>query len=85
MKTKGHKIIEYTVLLLGVVVFSVLFYFFRYDRSMELILIAIAALFYAVWGLVHHAYEKRLNLEIALEYILISFFIFLLVLSALSV
>lgn len=85
MNFRGYKIIEYTILILGIVVFGVLFFQFRFDRSAELILMAMAAIFYAFWGMVHHMIEERLTVEIALEYILIGFFVFLLVLTALSV
>jgi len=85
MSTKSHKLIEYTVLLLGVVVFAFLFWTYRAHNTERIIIIGATAIFYSLWGIFHHLLEKRLTLEIALEYILISFFTFLLVLIALSV
>lgn len=85
MNQKSYKLIEYTVLLLGVVVFAVFFWTHRAHNIERIVITGAAAVFYSVWGMLHHFFEKRLTLEIALEYILISFFTFLLVLIALSV
>lgn len=85
MSKKSYKLIEYTMLLFGVVVFAILFWNNRHYHGQQLIVTAAAAVFYVLWGIVHHWMEKRLNLEIVLEYFLIGFFTFLLVLIALSV
>jgi len=85
MSQKSHKLIEYSILLTGVVVFAALFWVYRAHFNERLVITASAAIFYSLWGVLHHLWEKRLTLEIALEYILISFFTFLLVLIALSV
>lgn len=85
MNQKSYKLIEYTVLLLGVVVFAVFFWTYKAHNTERMVITGAAAIFYSLWGILHHLLEKRLTLEIALEYILISFFTFLLVLIALSV
>lgn len=82
---RNFKIIEYSVLLLGIIAFAILFVIFRFDRAKLIMLFAGAAIFYPIWGALHHLYEKRLSVEIALEYVLMAFFIFLLALTALSV
>ena len=85
MEIKGYKIIEYTVLILGALGFFVLFWLFRHDPLTLMKFAGLAAIFYAMWGIFHHLIENRLTLEIALEYILISIFVFMLVFTALSV
>jgi hypothetical protein len=85
MKIKTHKFIEYTILFLGVVLFA--FFFWRLGKNTfpRILITALAAIFYSLWGIIHHLLEHRLTVEIALEYILISFFVFLLVLTALNI
>lgn len=85
MNFKGYKIIEFTVLLLGATLFFVLFWVFRHDRITMIKLAGVAAVFYSMWGIFHHLVEDRLSLDIVLEYILISIFVFMLVFTALSV
>ncbi len=85
MNYKGYKIIEHTVLVLGIIVIGILFYQFRFDKSALIVLMAIAAIFYSFWGMVHHLIEERLTVDVALEYILIGLFVFILVLTAISV
>jgi len=85
MNEKSHKLIEYSVLIFGVVIFALFFLFYKGGFSGRLLITASAGVFYTLWGVIHHWLEKRLTLEIALEYILISFFTFLLVLISLSV
>ena len=85
LQDKKYKIIEYTVLLVGIAVYAFLFlYLYRDSNSMRLLITALAVLFYIMWGVVHHYLEKRLTIEIAFEYILIGVLTFLLVLVSLS-
>jgi len=85
LKNKNYKLIEYSVLLTGVVSFGILFWLFSGNNSARLLLTALAVLFYVLWGVIHHFLERRLTLEIAIEYVLIGFLTFLLVLVSLSV
>ena len=85
LKNKNYKLIEYSVLLTGVVSFGTLFWLFSGNNSARLLLTALAVLFYVLWGVIHHFLERRLTLEIAIEYVLIGFLTFLLVLVSLSV
>ena len=85
LKDNKYKIIEYTVLFVGILVYAFLFlFFFKDSNSARLLITALAVLFYVTWGVIHHFLEKRLTLEIAFEYILIGFLTFLLVLVSLS-
>ena len=85
MSKNSYKLIEYSILLTGVIIFAFCFWFYRSSNNARLIVTGLASFFYITWGIVHHALEKRLTPEIALEYILIGFLTFLLVLIALSV
>ncbi len=85
MKQSSYKLIEYTMLLFGVIIFALSFWQSRHHVGQQIIITAGAAVFYVIWGLVHHWMEKRLTLEIALEYVLMGAFTFLLVLIALGV
>lgn len=86
LHNKKYKLIEYSVLLAGVVVYAALFLLvYKDNNSARLLISALAVLFYVLWGVVHHFLENRLTIEVALEYILIGFLTFLLVLVSLSV
>ncbi len=85
MSKNSFKLIEYSILLTGVVVFAFCFWFYHSSNTARLVITGSASIFYILWGVIHHALEKRLTLEIALEYVLIGFLTFLLVLIALSV
>ncbi len=82
---KNYKILEYSVLFFGLIAFVSLFVYYRFDKSAEIKIMAMAAGFYALWGMLHHLLEDRLTLDIAIEYLLIGFFVFLLVFTSLSV
>lgn len=85
MKLKTYKLIEYAILFFGVISFAFTFWYVGNNNIFRILLTAGAAVFYSLWGIIHHLIEHRLSLEIALEYILISFFVFLLVLTALNI
>jgi hypothetical protein len=40
--------------------------------------------FYLLWSIAHHFFEERLNLHIFLEYLSISLFVFIILLTASS-
>jgi len=54
MSTKSHKLVEYAVLLLGVVVFAALFWTYRAHNAERIISIGATAIFYSLWGIFHH-------------------------------
>jgi len=49
---------------------------------MQIVVVTVFSLFYPLWGIVHHALEGRLKRTVILEYVLISLFVFLLLLTA---
>ncbi len=85
MRLTSYKIFEYTFLVFGALTFVSLYWVFRSDYHSKVLITALGALFYVIWGIFHHQMEKRLNLQIALEYILMAVFVFLLVFTALSI
>lgn len=85
LKESNVKLIEYSVLVFGIFLFFLVLMVFHTNTNLIIIMCGLAAVGYSVWGVVHHALEYRLTMEVALEYILISFFVFLLVLTALTV
>jgi len=64
----GHYII--LLIFMGLGIISVLFT--GKDLSLQTAVVILLALSYFVWGLVHHALEKELHMEIVLEYLLFS-------------
>lgn len=85
MKRNEKELIEYIVLLVGLVVFFLLLILFRYEVFALKLVAMLGSLFYVVWGIIHHAASERLTLAILLEYVFISFMVFLLFYLVLSV
>ena len=77
-KLIDNHFIHYLVLFAGLLTLSYIFYTFRYSQTYSLIIAFASSFFYLMWGIIHHALEKRLYKEIVFEYLLISIFIFLL-------
>jgi hypothetical protein len=80
---KGH-VNSYLALVIALAALLLTFVLFSHDRTKLIIVSFAGSAFYAIWGMVHHALEGRLNSKIALEYILfstLSFLLFYLVLS----
>lgn len=81
MKEHEKHLFHYLVLIVFFVLSSVVFAFVRYNYIGRLILVISVCVFYALWGIIHHAVEGRLTKVIALEYILISVFVLILLLT----
>lgn len=64
----GHYIFLLTIMLVGIV----LVVLSGKNLSLQTGIVILLALSYFIWGLVHHALEKELHLEIVLEYILLA-------------
>lgn len=85
MKRNEKELIEYIVLLLGLLVFFVLLIIFRYEIVALKLVAMLGSLFYVVWGIIHHAADDRLTKELIMEYVFISSMVFLLFYMVLSV
>ncbi|MBN1162283.1 hypothetical protein JXA34_00890 [Patescibacteria group bacterium] len=79
-----HKI-EYIVLASIMLLFLYLFLHFRYDRSMLKLLSGFVSVVYVFWGVIHHKLEGRYTKLILLEYFMYGTFVFLLLMTALSI
>jgi hypothetical protein len=81
MNLKKH-FIEYIFIILY---FSFLIYFFQNLSNVpnaRFIFAASLPTFYLVWAVAHHLFEERLKLHIFLEYLSISLFVFIILLTA---
>jgi hypothetical protein len=78
-----HHILHYLILFIGLIVFSLLFFLFRYQTGTQIYIAFFGSVFYFAWGTVHHVVEGRLTKLIALEYFLISLLVFALVMVVL--
>jgi len=81
MSLKKH-LIEYIFIFLY---FSFLIYFFQNlgsSPNARFIFAASLPTFYLLWAVAHHLFEERLKLHVFLEYLSISLFVFIILLTA---
>jgi hypothetical protein len=78
MSKYANELIEYIFLLMGLLVFFMLTVIFSHNTVALKIIAFSAALFYLVWGLVHHGLRERLKLGIVLEYLFLGIMVVLL-------
>lgn len=77
--------LHYIILFVGLLLFVGFLALFRFNRGIQLAVGAFGAVFYVSWGIMHHAFEKRLSKEIVTEYLLFGMLAFLMLFLALSV
>ena len=82
---KNDHVLHYLILLLGLSVSAFFFVYFKFVPSSQLLALGIGSLYYCLWGIVHHALERRLTTLIALEYTLFGLLIFYLLFAASSI
>ncbi len=80
---KNH-ILHYMVLIIALVTTFGLMFVYKGQTNAQLYISGFGCTFYALWGILHHRIEGRLNTLIALEYVLISFIAFAMLLLVLS-
>lgn len=85
MRRQEKELIEYIVLLVGLLVFFLLLLVFRYENPALKMVAMLGSLFYLIWGILHHAAEGRLSRSIVFEYLFMSSMVFLLFYLVLSV
>lgn len=85
MNEKERHLIEYLIFSIFGISLLIAFIAFREDRSTLKIISGLGSLLYVLWGIIHHGREDRLSKEIVTEYLLLGSFVFLLLLTALSV
>lgn len=84
MNDSEKHLVHYVILIAGLAVFLMFFIFFWYNKETQLMVSALACLYYAGWGMIHHTTEDRLTKIIALEYILMALFVFTILFTALK-
>lgn len=72
MKKELHKYIFFLTLFLFLASSIWLFYLFAGFPDKQFALIILGAIFYFVWGVVHHLIKGDFHLKIMLEYLLIA-------------
>ena len=77
-----YEIMMYVVLIVGLLFFVLLAFFFRFNPYIQSLIFFGASIFYALWGIIHHYIEDRLNNAVIAEYLLFSFIVFLLALMS---
>lgn len=65
------------ILLLGLI----LFFYFNFNRTYQLLVIFAMITFYLVWGILHHLRDKTLDTEIFLEYLAVTIIAIVLIFS----
>jgi hypothetical protein len=85
MTNEEKHLLHYLTLFVGLVLFVILFIWFKYNFTAQLIVAASGSIYYVLWGIIHHAIENRLTRAVALEYILLGTFVFLLLFTALNI
>lgn len=56
---------------------------FAYDRAIQTWIALSLSVSYSIWGIVHHTLEEKFNLRVFLDYLAISFFGFMILISLL--
>ena len=68
---KENHFIQYSVLFLGLLFSTLLFFLLRYNVSYQFYSAVAGVVFYILWGVTHHFLEGRESLPIIMEYFLI--------------
>lgn len=66
----GHYISLISILVLGLLLTSIS----SSNRHLQIGVVTLTALFYVLWGILHHLLNHDLNMKIVLEYILVGSF-----------
>lgn len=66
------RLFEYLFLMTAGVFFILLLSLFKNDRTSQYIIMTFFAMFYIVWGVVHHIIRRTFHVKIVIEYILIA-------------
>lgn len=70
----SHHLLHYVILLTILGICGTTFFSFRNYPVIQLLIGITAALFYFMWGIVHHFVDHDLSLKIVVEYLAISVF-----------
>ena len=78
MSKSTADLIEYIILLMGLMVFFVLTVLFRQSAFALKVISFSGAVFYITWGFIHHAIRERVKPGTVLEYIFLGIMVVLL-------
>ncbi|MBU2577297.1 hypothetical protein KKA69_00530 [Patescibacteria group bacterium] len=74
--------INHYLVLLFILIFGALaFFYFQRVPQVQVLSVFITAVFYVVWGIVHHYLEEDLHLRVVLEYAAVALLGFLILLT----
>lgn len=71
MSKKEISHLGYYISLIIILLFGVLLTLLVTDRQLQMEIVVLTALFYIVWGILHHFINHDLSMKIVIEYILI--------------
>ena len=81
---KHHYIIDRIILILLIALGLIAFWYFQYDRIIQLTIVAILLAIYLIWGIIHHLRTKTLTNATILEYLAVALIVVVLILSSLN-
>ena len=81
---KENFLAHFAILLAGLLISAFFFVYFRFNATAQVVVTALGCIYYVGWGIIHHAVRGRLTRLIALEYVLMGSFIFLLLLTSIT-
>lgn len=70
--SKFLHILLYILLVVGLISAAVIFAGLRGQRGNQMLVVVGAAIFYLVWGAVHHILEDEFDFEVFLDYLLMA-------------
>jgi len=83
MTNNKYQKTHYLILILILGIGLVSFWFFHYQKMMQIWTVVLTGLAYVLWGVIHHYLEKTLHAKLVLEYLTTAVFGVLLILSLL--
>ncbi|MFC1656825.1 hypothetical protein ACFL14_02610 [Patescibacteria group bacterium] len=81
---KHHYILDRIILIILILLGLSIFWYFRYDRIIQLAIVAALLAIYLIWGIIHHLRTKTLTNAIILEYLAVVLIVVVLILSSLN-
>lgn len=67
---KSHKT-YYSLLIAVLAICTYLVIFFAHNVQVQILIVAVASFFYAIWGILHHYIMHDIHVKIVVEYVLI--------------
>ncbi len=81
---KHHYVSDRIILILLIIIGLGIFWYFSYDRIIQLAVVAILLALYLIWGIIHHLRTKTLSNAIILEYLAVVLIVVVFILSSLN-